>query len=201
MLIAQDLTLQRTRRVVFENISLSLSAGKTVVLKGRNGSGKTSLIKTILNLLEPTKGSIYWKGKILNKNLYDFYNNITYIADKTSSIRQLSVYDNIKVWKKIFLSNMKYDQIDDILSMLNLDHLIKSKVSTLSLGEIKKLELIRLVIENKKFWILDEPLNNLDQYSADMIEQTFADHCKNNGCVLFSSHQDTRINISEEINL
>tara|TARA_B100000700_G_C14331448_1_gene528419 strand:- start:262 stop:462 length:201 start_codon:yes stop_codon:yes gene_type:complete len=65
MLIAQDLTLQRTRRVVFENISLSLSAGKTVVLKGRNGSGKTSLIKTILNLLEPTKGSIYWKGKIL----------------------------------------------------------------------------------------------------------------------------------------
>ena len=94
MLLAQNISLNRSNKKIFEDISISLSPGKIIILKGRNGSGKTSLLKTILNILEPTSGSIYWKGKIINKNLYDYYDNITYIADKTSSIRQLSLWDN-----------------------------------------------------------------------------------------------------------
>ena len=201
MLLAQNITLNRSDRVVFKNINISLTTGKIIILKGKNGSGKTSLIKTILNLLEPTSGSIYWKGKSISKNLYNFYNNVTYISDRTSSIKQLSVYENITIWKKIFLSNINYNQIEDILSILNLEVFLDRKVSTLSLGEIKKLELLRLIIENKRFWILDEPLTNLDDNSIKIIGQTFNDHCKNNGSVLFSSHQDPKIIISEEINL
>ena len=201
MLLAQNLTLQRSNRKIFEDINLSLSSGKIITLKGKNGSGKTSLIKTILNILEPSSGSIFWKGKVIKKNLYDYYNNVTYISDKTSSIRQLSVYENIKIWKKIFLSTIKDSEINDILYVLNLDNFSNSRVSTLSLGEIKKLELLRLIIENKKIWILDEPLTNLDSASVDVIEQTIKDHCNKDGCVLFSTHQDPKIIISEEIYL
>ena len=201
MLLVQNLTLNRSNRSIFEDINISLSSGKIIVLKGKNGSGKTSLIKTILNILEPSSGSIYWKGKLLNKNLYDYYNNVTYISDQTSSIIQLSVYENIKIWKKIFLSNINYEEIDNILSVLNLTSLSQAKVNTLSLGEIKKLELLRLIIENKKIWILDEPLNNLDEDSINVIGHTFIDHCKNGGCIMFSTHQDPKINVSEEINL
>ena len=201
MLLGKNITLLRSKKIIFENINISLSSGKVVILRGKNGSGKTSFIKTILNLLEPTSGSIYWKGKILQKNLYNYYNNVTYISDKTSSIKQLSVKENIKIWKKMFLSNINYNQIQKILSIFNLDALSHAKVSTLSLGEIKKLELLRLIIENKKIWILDEPLTNLDQDSINVVEQTFVDHCKNDGCILFSSHQDAKIEISEEIRL
>ena len=201
MLLVQNLKLNRSNRSIFEDINISLSSGKIIVLKGKNGSGKTSLIKTILNILEPSSGSIYWKGKLLNKNLYDYYNNVTYISDQTSSIIQLSVYENIKIWKKIFLSNINYEEIDNILSVLNLTSLSQAKVNTLSLGEIKKLELLRLIIENKKIWILDEPLNNLDEDSINVIGHTFIDHCKNGGCIMFSTHQDPKINVSEEINL
>tara|TARA_B100000674_G_C37734930_1_gene866081 strand:- start:314 stop:919 length:606 start_codon:yes stop_codon:yes gene_type:complete len=201
MLLAQNLTLQRSNRKIFEDINLSLSSGKIITLKGKNGSGKTSLIKTILNILKPSSGSIFWKGKVIKKNLYDYYNNVTYISDKTSSIRQLSVYENIKIWKKIFLSTIKDSEINDILYVLNLDNFSNSRVSTLSLGEIKKLELLRLIIENKKIWILDEPLTNLDSASVDVIEQTIKDHCNKDGCVLFSTHQDPKIIISEEIYL
>ena len=199
MLLTQNLTLYRSKRKIFENVNMSLSSGKIILLKGKNGSGKTSLIKTILNILEPSTGSIYWKGKILKKNLYDYYKNITYISDKISTIRQLSVNENITIWKKIFLSNISNQEINNILSLLNLDRFFNSKVSTLSLGETKKLELVRLIIENKKIWILDEPLTNLDLESVDVLENTFTDHCNKNGSVLFSTHNDTKLNISEEI--
>ena len=92
MLLAQNLTLIRSNRTIFEDINMSLSSGKIIALRGKNGSGKTSFIKTILNILEPSSGSIYWKGKILKQNLYDYFDNITYISDKTSSIRQLSIF-------------------------------------------------------------------------------------------------------------
>ena len=199
MLLAQNLTLYRSKRKIFENVNMSLSSGKIILLKGKNGSGKTSLIKTILNILEPSTGSIYWKGKILKKNLYDYYKNITYISDKISTIRQLSVNENITIWKKIFLSNISNQEINNILSLLNLDRFFNSKVSTLSLGETKKLELLRLIIENKKIWILDEPLTNLDLESLDVLAHTFTDHCNKNGSILFSTHHDPKLNISEEI--
>ena len=199
MLLTQNLTLNRSTRNIFENINLSLSSSRIVMIKGKNGSGKTSFLKTILNILEPTSGSIYWKGKILNKNSYDFYNNVTYIADKTSSIKQLTVYQNIKIWKKLFLSNVNLQQIENIMSILNLRDFFKRKVNTLSLGELKKLELLRLIIENKQVWIMDEPFANLDLESVDMISQTFIDHSKNDGSVLFTSHQEPHLNVSEEI--
>ena len=63
----------------------------------------------------------------------------------------------------------------------------------------KKLELLRLIIENKKIWILDEPLSNLDDESIDVISQTFEDHCSKEGSIIFSSHQESEINVTEEI--
>ena len=199
MLLVQDLGLFRSDVKIFEDISMSLTSEKIILLKGKNGSGKTSFIKTLLNILEPTSGSIYWKSKIVSKNLNDYYNSITYIADRTSSIKQLSVYENIKIWKKNFLSKVSDKQIEKILSILYLDKYINNKVNRLSLGEIKKLELLRLIIENKKMWFLDEPFTNLDSHAIDVISQTFLDHSNNGGCIIFSSHQESLIKISEEI--
>ena len=199
MILVKDLSIERTNKKIFENINLSLGAGKIILLKGKNGSGKTTLLKAILNLIEPSSGSIYWKGKLLKKNLYDFYNNTTYIADKTSSLSKLSVYENINVWKKIFLSNITNSQVDNILKTLKLDIYINQKVNSLSFGETKKLEFLRLIIEDKKIWILDEPLSNLDNESIDLLGQTFEDHCSNEGSIIFSSHQQSEINVSEEV--
>ena len=201
MLLSQNITLRRSKKIIFEDVNISLTSKKIIILKGKNGSGKTTLLKTLLNIIEPTSGIIYWKGKILNKNLYDFYRNITYISDRTSSLRQLSVYENIKVWKKIYLSSFKFEQIESILLMLNLDTYLNKKVSSLSLGEIKKLELIRLILENKKIWLLDEPFTNLDKDTIKIMGQTFLDHCRNGGSILFSSHQNPEIEVSEEVNL
>ena len=201
MLIVKDLSIERLDKKIFENISLSLAPGNITILKGKNGSGKTTLLKAILNLIEPSFGSIYWKGKLLKKNLYDFYNNVTYISDTTSSLKKLTLVDNINIWKKFFISNINDSQIEIALKTLKLDNYLDKKVGTLSFGETKKLEFLRLIIENKKVWILDEPLSNLDEDSIELMKQTFEDHCSKEGSIIFSSHQNPGIYVTEEINL
>ncbi len=201
MLIVKDLSIERLDKKIFENINLSLSPGNITILKGKNGSGKTTLLKAILNLLEPSFGSIYWKGKLLKKNLYDFYNHVTYIGDTTSSLRKLTIKDNINIWKKFFISNINDAQIEIALKTLKLDNYLNKKVGTLSFGETKKLEFLRLIMENKKVWILDEPLSNLDEDSIGLMKQTFEDHCSKEGSIIFSSHQNPGIYVTEEINL
>ena len=201
MIIVKDLTIERLDRKIFENVNLSLSPKNITILKGKNGSGKTTLLKAMLNIVEPSVGSIYWKGKLLKKNLYDYYNHVTYIADTTSSLSKLTVEDNINIWKRFFLSNINNNQIEIALKTLKLDNYLNKKVGTLSLGETKKLEFLRLIIENKKVWILDEPLSNLDEDSVELMKQTFDDHCAKNGSIIFSSHQNPGIYVTEEISL
>ena len=201
MLIVKDLSIERLDKKIFENINLSLTPGNITILKGKNGSGKTTLLKAILNLIEPSFGSIYWKGKLLKKNLYDFYNHVTYIGDTTSSLRKLTIKDNVNIWKKFFISNINDDQIETALKTLKLDNYLNKKVGTLSFGETKKLEFLRLIMENKKVWILDEPLSNLDEDSIELMKQTFEDHCSKEGSIIFSSHQNPGIYVTEEINL
>ena len=199
MILVKDLSIERSNKKIFENVNLSLGSGKIILLKGKNGSGKTTLIKALLNLIEPSSGAIYWKGKLLKKNLNNFFNHVTYIADRTSSLSKLSVQENIKIWKKIFLSNITNSQVENILKTLKLDIYLDKKVNSLSFGETKKLEFLRLIIENKKIWILDEPLSNLDNESIGVIAQTFEDHRSKEGSIIFSSHQESDINVSEEV--
>ena len=199
MILVKDLSIERSNKKIFENVNLSVGSGKIILLKGKNGSGKTTLLKAILNLIEPSSGAIYWKGKLLKKDLYDFFNHVTFIADKTSSLSKLSVQENINIWKKIFLSNISNSQIENILKTLKLDTYVNQKVNSLSFGETKKLELLRLIIENKKIWILDEPLSNLDDETIDVIGQTFEDHRSKEGSIIYSSHQESEINVSEEV--
>ena len=201
MLIVKDLSIQRLEKTIFENISLSLSPRNITILKGKNGSGKTTLLKAILNIIEPSFGSIYWKGKLLKKNLYDFYNHVTYIPDTTTSLKKLTITDNINIWKKFFISDINNAQIETALKTLKLDNNLNKKVGTLSFGETKKLEFLRLIIENKNVWILDEPFSNLDDDSIELMKQTFEDHCAKEGSIIFSSHQNPGIYVTEEMQL
>ena len=201
MIIVKDLSVERLDKKIFENINLSLTPGNITILKGKNGSGKTTLLKALLNIIEPSFGSIYWKGKLLKKNLYDFYNHVTYIADTTSSLRKLTIKDNINIWKKFFVSKINDAQIEIALKTLKLDNYLNKKVGTLSFGETKKLEFLRLIIENKNVWILDEPLSNLDEDSIELMKQTFEDHRSKEGSIIFSSHQNPGIYVTEEIQL
>ena len=199
MLLINNLSFSRNETRIFENLNLSLSNKKIIQIKGRNGSGKTTFLKVILNILEPNNGEIIWKGKNIKKNIFDFYKQTTFIMDNNTSTRELSVEDNINFWRGLSSSKLNNEEIFELLNKLNIEKYYKTKVMYLSSGERKKLELIRLILEQKKLWILDEPFNHLDDLSIEILNQTFLDHVNNDGMILFASHYDPMINNLETL--
>ena len=199
MLLVNNLSFSRNETKIFENLNLSLGNKKIIQIKGRNGSGKTTFLKVILNILEPYNGEIIWKGKNIRKNIFDFYNETTFIMDNNTSTRDLSVEDNINFWKGLSSSKFNNEEIFKLLNKLNIEKYFKTKVMYLSSGESKKLELIRLILEQKKLWVLDEPFNHLDDLSIEILNQTFLDHVSNDGMILFASHFDPMINNIETL--
>ena len=199
MLLANNLSFTRNNKYIFSDLNLSVSPNKIIHISGRNGIGKTTLIKILANMLVPKTGEIYWNGKNIKKNLKDFFNNLTYIMDIQSSKEEMSVLENTIYWQKLFSSKIKDNELNTIFKLLSLNKY--SKVSTLSKGEIKKLELCRLVIEQKKFWLLDEPFSGLDQNSIELIRETFKNHIENNGMIIFSSHFNPEIKNMDTINI
>ena len=199
MLLINNLSFSRNETKIFENLNLSLSNKKIIQIKGRNGSGKTTFLKVILNILEPNNGEIIWKGKNIKKNIFNFYNQTTFIMDNNTSTRELSVEDNINFWRGLSSSKLNNEEIFELLNKLNIEKYYKTKVMYLSSGERKKLELIRLILEQKKLWVLDEPFNHLDDLSIEILNQTFLDHVNNDGMILFASHYDPMINNLETL--
>ena len=193
MLLANNLQFKRQGLTIFENINVAANPGKIILIKGNNGSGKTTLLKTLLNILEPAEGDVFWFGKNIKTDIFKFYINTCYIMDKPTSNRDMSILENIYFWKKFSKSTISDQEIIRILNVLNLQNYAKQKIKFLSLGEIKKLELSRIIIEQKKLWILDEPFSNLDSNSIDIISKTFIDHSKNGGSVIFASHYNPNI--------
>ena len=201
MLLVNNLKFERSGKVIFENIHIAASSGKIVFVKGNNGTGKTTLLKTLVNILEPSEGDIFWMGKKIKNNIFNFYSETTLIMDKPTSSLEMTVIENINFWKQITLSQIKYEEIFNLLEMLRIDQYLKKQTMYLSLGEIKKLELTRLILEQKKLWILDEPYIGLDKNSIDIINETFIDHVSNNGIIIFSSNYEPDLENLEIISL
>ena len=188
MLLINNLSFFRDSNLIFENINISIGNGQITQIRGKNGSGKTTFLKVILNILISKTGEVFWEGKNINKNIFNFYNQITFISDRNTSSRKLTVIDNINFWKGLSSSKISDEDILLLLETFNLKKYIKTETMYLSAGEIKKLELLRLILEKRKLWILDEPYNHLDDLSIEILNQTFVDHTNNNGIVLFASH-------------
>ena len=201
MLLANNLSFERSGRCLFQKLDLSVPPQKIIQIRGRNGIGKTTLINILSNIMLPTTGEIYWNGKNIRNNTNDFFKNLVLILDSNTSKNDLTVLENIKFWKTIFSSPINKNEIDLLLELLNIQNYKDTLVKHLSRGEKRKLELSRLMIEKKKLWIFDEPYLGLDNETINIFNQTLINHSKAEGMIIFSSHHLLEMQGVETINL
>lgn len=188
MLLANNINFSRNNKQILNNISFKISSKKIIYLTGNNGVGKTTLLKILTNILQPDQGEIFWNGKNIKKNFFNFYNDLTFIMDKNTSNNNLTVYENILFWHKLFSSKISFKEIESVMDLLSLEQYRNMQINDLSFGEIKKLELSRLIIEQKKLWVLDEPFIGLDKHSTNLINETIINHINLGGMVILTSH-------------
>ena len=121
--------------------------------------------------------------------------------DHNTCTRKMTVLDNINFWSGLSSSKLTKNEILLLLETFNIQNYQNTKTMYLSSGEIKKLELLRLILEQKKLWILDEPYNHLDDLSIEILNQTFIDHINKDGIILFTSHLNPIIDNLEVVDL
>ena len=121
--------------------------------------------------------------------------------DKSSSNTNLTIFENIMFWIRLCSSSRNLEEVESVLKLLSLYHYKNTLVSSLSYGEVKKLELVRLIIEQKKIWVLDEPYIGLDLISTNLINETIVNHARLGGMVIFTSHIPVDISKLEILHL
>ena len=201
MILANNISCKRGNRYIFKNLDFKIEDGIATIISGKNGSGKTSLLRIVADLLDPKNGNIIWKGKSIHKNIEEYHKQITFIADKNCSKENLTVIENMKFWKNLYKSSINYENFIKLLNIINLEYLKNEQVYKLSTGQKRKLELTRLIIEERNLWILDEPFLGLDQGTIRIIGQTITDHLVKKGSVILSSHMPVSISKKKFIDM
>lgn len=150
--------------LLFENVNIEIEKGKTVGFKGRNGSGKSVLLKIIAGLYTPDKGNVYIRGERLGDQI-DYPDNVGILVDSPGFIEILSGFDNLCLLAEI-KGRIGRKEVATTMREFGLDPNSKIKVKNYSLGMKEKLGIIQAVMEDQEIIILDEPFNALDETSC-----------------------------------
>lgn len=167
---------------VLKDINLTISRGKIIGLLGKNGMGKTTLIKLINDLLVPTKGQILVNGKeigIESKNI------ISYLPEKTYLDKSMTVKEILTFFEE-FYSNFDIQKAKKLIKDLDLD--LNSKISKMSKGMQEKLQLVLVMSRRADLYILDEPLGGVDPATRDYILDTILSNFNEDASVIISTH-------------
>lgn len=191
MLEVRDLTAIRDDRELFESVSFSVSAGDLVQVEGRNGSGKTTMLRIITGLGDSEAGKILWKGVETRKDRDAFHQDLLFIGHQTGVKKELTAFENLSFYQKLNGSTgVTEDDIWMALAKVGLAGKEDIPAGKLSAGQQRRVALARLWLSRHPLWILDEPLTAIDKQGIKVIEALFMEHTQNGGMVLFTTHQD-----------
>lgn len=167
---------------VLKDINLTIPKGKIIGLLGKNGMGKSTLIKLINDLLVPTSGTVLINGK---KPGVESKKIISYLPERTYLDKSMTIENVIKYFEE-FYSNFDKEKAISLLKDLNLD--INQKISKMSKGMQEKLQLILVMSRDAELYILDEPLGGVDPATRDYILDTILSNFKDGASVIISTH-------------
>lgn len=170
------------KKEILKNINLKISKGKIIVLLGKNGMGKTTLIKLINDLLTPTSGEVLINGK---KPSVESKLNIAYLPERTYLDKNMTINETLKFFSE-FYSNFNVERANKLLDDLNLDK--EQRIIKMSKGMQEKLQLVLVMSRDVDLYILDEPLGGVDPATRDYILDTILSNFKEGATIIISTH-------------
>ena len=167
---------------VLNNITLTVPQGKIIGLLGKNGTGKTTLIKLINGLLTPPEGEIIFEGEKIGPQSKL---NIAYLPERTYLDKSMTINETLKFFKE-FYSNFDIDKAKDLLKKLDLNE--NQKIIKMSKGMQEKVQLVLVMSRKADLYILDEPLGGVDPATRDYILDTILTNFNEGASIIISTH-------------
>ena len=184
MYIAENLSCVRGETLLFQGLGFCLQEGSLLLLKGANGSGKTSLLKLLCGLIPASSGKILWQGKDIITNP-QFKRDLMMIGHKSAVKQDATVEENIRFWAHYYDTETL---VNAALQFYNLTTFKDVPTRELSAGWQRKVALARLIVAPCKLWLLDEPTNFLDEEAVLLTASLIETRVKQGGVVIVASH-------------
>lgn len=191
MLEVRDLACQRGEQPLFSGISFDVSAGELLWVEGRNGSGKTSLLRILCGLSPAEAGSIRWRGENIRGARETLLGDTLFLAHANGLKDDLTVVENLRFDARLAGMNAGADRVDAALRACGLGERRDLAVRYLSQGQRRRAALARLwLAQSRKLWILDEPFAALDAESVDRLAAHLGEHLEAGGLAVLTTHQE-----------
>ena len=193
MISIENLNKQFKNQLVLNNINVKFSNGHIYGIIGRNGSGKTVLLKCICGFLKPTTGVISVNHKIVGKDI-DFPENLGFIIETPGFLLNYSGYKNLKYFASI-REKIDSNEIKESMSLVGLDSADKKHVGKYSMGMRQRLGIAQAIMEKPDILVLDEPMNALDKNGVEEMRRLFLKMKSEGKLILLTSHNREDIEI------
>ncbi len=181
------LTVERGARRLVDALSFAAQAHSLTHLKGPNGSGKTTVLRTLAGLVTPAAGEVRWCGSATSGDP-DFGAALNFVGHLPGLCAELTARENLD-----FLDTLapgpRAAPVDTALARLAADAFADRPVRQLSAGQRQRVALARLVLFERPLWMLDEPFTALDSASRTLLERLIDDHVTAGGVVIIATHQ------------
>ncbi|WP_434707902.1 cytochrome c biogenesis heme-transporting ATPase CcmA [Pseudomonas sp. R1-1] len=181
------LACERDLRLLFENLELRLAGGDMVQISGPNGSGKTSLLRLLAGLMQPTDGQVLLNGQPLTEQRHELARNLLWIGHAAGIKDLLTAEENLS-WLCALHQPAEREAIWQALAAVGLRGFEDVPCHNLSAGQQRRVALARLYLDSPPLWILDEPFTALDKQGVAQLEEHLAGHCERGGLVVLTTH-------------
>ena len=193
MLEVSNLGCIRGERSLFAGVGFRLDGGEMLYLQGRNGSGKTSLLRILCGLSPPAAGEIRWRNVLVGKLGEDFRRELCYLGHPNAIKEELTPLENLLVSARLSAEELATDAALDALEKVGLAGREDLACRYLSQGQKRRVALARLVNERRALWVLDEPYVALDAAAIDLVASLISAHLQRGGLAVLTTHQAVEV--------
>jgi heme exporter protein A len=195
-LAGRSLACVRGGREVFAGLDFSVDSGEALVVTGRNGAGKTSLLRMIAGLLVPAAGELVLEGGDKELTVPE---QAHYLAHRDALKPSLSVGENLRFWASYL--GAPADRTAAALAAVGLGELIALPAGYLSAGQRRRLSIARLVAAPRPIWLLDEPTAALDTAAQGRLAELMRDHLAGGGLIVAATHGPLGLERTKELRM
>jgi heme exporter protein A len=193
MLNASNLECVRGERRLFSGVGFRLAGGEMLYLQGKNGSGKTSLLRMLCGLTPAADGEIYWRGEPIGRLGDDFRAELCYLGHHNAIKEELTPLENLLASARLADEALDPDAALDALEQVGLLGREDLACRYLSQGQKRRVALARLVHERRALWVLDEPYVALDTAAVELVAGLIGAHLQRGGLAVLTTHQTVAV--------